>query len=752
MDCASCAAAITKSLQKQGMANIKVNHVSGDVSFDTIEENATIGAAVKNVESLGYKVTGENAAIDQHRKEDGQPGINKHILRFLICLPFTLVLMAHMWLPWHWLHNGYVQLALTTPVFIIGINYFGVSAWKNLRKAIFHMNVLIALGATAAFVYSLIGLIANRPEFLFFETAASIITIVFFGNWLEHISIEKTQKQIKELTRQHKVMANMIAYDDEHNELIFPIENKDLKVGDLILIKTGEEVPMDCKILSGEVEVNEAIITGESLPVHKKQGDILIGGSVLANGNAKAYVSAVGKETVMNGIVQLMQDAQTHKPPVQQLADKISSVFIPAVLIIAAITIILNMLIGHHTFGESLMRAIAVLVISCPCAMGLATPAALAVGMGRAARNGILYTQPASMELFRTIKQMVFDKTGTLTTGKFQISGFKAEGISSDDFKKIVYSLEKMSGHPIAKSICEAWKQTDSIKWKKTEEIKGLGVKGTDKEGNVFLIGSRRIVEVLEDVHGSKSPLSPEGVPPGGHSLSFNGTGTKSTQIDILGVRPLEDHGLWRDTPLEDPGHKSHHLYVTKNEAFIGWIDIEDEIRPEAKAVINFCKQQGIKTILLSGDTLAKCKPIADLLGINEVLAEQSPEQKLQHIERLCSIAPTVMVGDGINDAPALAKATISISLSAASQLAIQSASVVLTNNGLTHLPTAMLLGKATYNTVKTNLFWAFAYNVVAIPVAALGYLHPAMGALIMGGSDVVLALNSLWLGVKRLD
>ncbi len=708
MDCASCAAAITKSLQKQGMENIKVNHVSGDVSFETVTLNGTVDTAAKNVESLGYTVAAADAAMDGHdHSHDDKPGINKHILRFLICLPFTLVLMAHMWLPWHWLHNGYVQLALTIPVFIVGMQYFGISAWKNLSKGIFHMNVLIALGSTAAFIYSLIGLFTNRPEFLFFETAASIITIVFFGNWLEHISIEKTQKQIKELTKQHKVMANMIAYDDEHNELIFPIENKDLKVGDLILIKTGEEVPMDCKILSGEVEVNEAIITGESLPLHKKQGDILIGGSVLANGNAKAYVSAVGRETVMNGIVQLMQDAQTHKPPVQQLADKISGIFVPAVLIIAAVTLGLNMLIGHHTFGESLMRAIAVLVISCPCAMGLATPAALAVGMGRAARNGILYTQPASMELFASIKQMVFDKTGTLTTGKFKIAGFNAEGVSDDEFKKIVYSLEKMSSHPIAKSICEAWKQTDTNKWKKTEEIKGLGVKGTDKEGNVFLIGSYKIMKV-------------------------------------------EDSGN-QGTPSGDRGQKSHHLYITKNDVLIGWVDIEDELRPEAKSIIEFCKQQGVKTILLSGDTLAKCKPIADLLGMDEVLAEQTPQQKLQHIERLCIIAPTVMVGDGINDAPALAKATISISLSAASQLAIQSASVVLSNNGLTKLPTAMLLGRATYNTVKTNLFWAFAYNVVAIPVAALGYLHPAMGALIMGGSDVVLALNSLWLGVRKL-
>ncbi|MEO7312041.1 MAG: cation-translocating P-type ATPase [Chitinophagaceae bacterium] len=700
MDCASCSAAITKSLQKQGMSNIKVNHISGDVSFETVELNGAVDTAAKNVEGLGYKVgleqtTERHADHGHNHSHDEAQVMNKHLLRFLICLPFTLVLISHMWLPFHWLHNGYVQLALTLPVFAVGLNYFGVSAWKNLVKGIFHMNVLIAIGAIAAFAYSLVGLLTNRPEFLFFETAAAIITIVFFGNWLEHVSIEKTQQQIKELTRKHKVMANMIAYDQEHNEHLFPIENSDLKVGDLVLIKTGEEVPMDCKILTGDVEVNEAIITGESLPVHKKQGDILIGGSVLASGNAKCYISAVGKETVMNGIVQLMQDAQMHKPPVQQLADKISGIFVPAVLIIASLTLVLNIVIGSHTFGESLMRAIAVLVISCPCAMGLATPAALAVGLGRAAHHGILYTQPGSMELFRTISQIVFDKTGTLTTGNFRVAAFQATGVSEEEFRKIVYSLERTSSHPIAKSINEAWKQTDTVKWKKTEEIKGMGVRGTDIEGTVYLLGSHKISDLITD--------------------------------------------------------KSHHLYLSKNGGLIGWIDIEDEIRPEAKAIVAFCQKQGLKTILLSGDSAAKCKPVVQLLGIDEMFTEQSPQQKLQHIERLCSIAPTIMVGDGINDAPALAKATISISLSAASQLAIQSASVVLTNNGLTKLPTAMMLGKATYNTVKSNLFWAFAYNIVAIPVAALGYLHPAMGALIMGGSDGVLALNSLWLGIKKL-
>jgi Cu+-exporting ATPase len=434
------------------------------------------------------------------------------------------------------------------------------------------MNVLIALGATAAFVYSVIGLVQGDPSKIFFETSASILNIVFFGNWLEDMSIEKTQKAIRELTRNEKVMANMIAYDDQHNENVFPIENTFLKVGDLLLIKTGEQVPMDCKILSGEAEVNEAIITGESVPVLKKQNDILIGGSVISNGTVKTYVTAVGNETVLNSIVQMMKHAQGQKPPVQKLADKISAIFVPAVIAISLVTLAVNYFFVDQSFQESLMRAIAVLVISCPCAMGLATPAAIAVGLGRAAKEGILYTDTKSMELFANIRQIVFDKTGTLTNGKFSIVDFGTE-INQDEFKKIVFSLEKISNHPIAKSIAEAWKVPVAIRWKESEEIKGIGVKGEDKEGNSYMIGSEKIADTAED--------------------------------------------------------KNHNLYVTKNGSLIGWIDIADELRPEAKDVLDFCKRKKIRTILLSGDTYAKTKQVADQLKIDEVIAGQSPKQKL---------------------------------------------------------------------------------------------------------------------------
>ena len=695
MTCSNCALSVNKVLQKQGMQHIAVNPISGYVIFETVSLNGNVEKAKKNIELLGYKVKADNFDMTQ---KPVKRFLGTLMQKFWFCLPFTLLLMTGhlgMIMNLHFLHNPVMQFILCLPVYIVGMSYFGKSAINSLRSGVPNMNVLIALGATAAFIYSVIGLLIGDTSKIFFETSASIINIVFFGEWLEHLTVVKTQKAIKELTRNEKVIANMIAYDNEHNENIFPVENTHLKVGDLLLIKTGEQVPMDCKILSGEAEVNEAIITGESVPVFKKQNDTLIGGSVISSGTVKTYVTATGSETVLSGIVQMMKQAQGNKPPVQKLADKISGVFVPAVIAVSVIALAVNYFFAAHTFQESLMRSIAVLVISCPCAMGLATPAAIAVGLGRAAKEGILFTDTKSMELFKSIKQIVFDKTGTLTNGRFTITGYKSE-IDNEEFKKIVFSLEKHSNHPIAKSIADTWKVSNTIKWKKAEEIKGIGMKGEDKEGNIFLIGSAKIDDKIQD--------------------------------------------------------QSHNLYLTKNGQLLGWIDIADELRPEAKEVIDYCIRNNIKTILLSGDTFEKSKKIADELQIDEVIAGQTPKQKLDKIQQLVAEQPTVMVGDGINDAPALAKATISISLSKASQLAIQSASVVLMDNGLKKLPLAMQLGKHTYGTIKSNLFWAFLYNIVAIPVAAVGLLTPTAGALVMGLSDVVLAGNSLWLKWKKLN
>ena len=393
--------------------------------------------------------------------------------------------------------------------------------------------------------------------------------------------------------------------------------------------------------------------------------------------------------------MSLVKQAQAEKPPVQQLADRISAVFVPLVVGIALVTFGINHWVFDVNITGSLMRSIAVLVISCPCAMGLATPAAIAVGLGRAARNGILFRNARSLELFRNIRTVVFDKTGTLTEGALRIRSFQSS-LPADVFQQTVSSLEKYSGHPIAKAILTEWKPATYLRWVSVEEMKGLGVKATDEAGNQYVLGSYKLAAGLTE----------------------------------------EDQ---------------HAVYLLKNGVLLGWIDLDDRIRVEAGAVVKYLHSKGIRTMILSGDSLARTRMVAQQLGIEEVYAGKSPEEKLQLIETLNREAPLAMVGDGINDAPALARATIGISLSDATQLAMQTAQVVLMNRGIHHLPLALGLGKHTYTTIRENLFWAFIYNVVAIPIAAAGFLQPGIAALAMGFSDVVLAVNSIRLHYKKV-
>jgi Cu+-exporting ATPase len=695
MSCTNCALSIHKYLEKKGAGEPKVNFMEGEVQFE-MPADSSKEEIIKGIQALGYKVRGQEETLKKKWLDN-----NKE--RAFFCLVFALPLFLHM-LPGvhiHFLMNPYVQMFITLPVFIIGMNYFGKSAFSSIQNGIPNMNVLVSIGALASFGYSVYGtLIGQGMQYAYFETTSTVITLVFFGNYLEDASIESTQRALKDLVKAQKVMANMIVFDDQHKEVIFTVESETLKVGDLVLINAGETIPMDCKVLWGEANVNESIVTGESVPVFRKMNDILLGGSTIENGTVKAYITAVGNDTVLANILKMVKAAQGEKPPVQILADKISAIFVPLVLSIALGTLLANYFFTEIGFGQSLLRAIAVLVISCPCAMGLATPAAIAVGLGRGARNGVLFKNAKSLETFKDIKQVVFDKTGTLTTGHFEIAKWHiVDGLTEVEFTSLVYALERYSNHPIAKCISNAWKTIAAQNWKTIEEIKGLGIKAIDKEGNEFWAGSYKII---------------------------------------------------KESTIED----GHNVYIQKNGKLIGWIDVTDQIRPEAKEVINTLHKQGIHTILLSGDRKEKCEKVGNELGIQEIHSEQSPEDKLNCLDALMSVAPTAMVGDGINDAPALAKATLGISLSNASHIAIQSAQVILMNQGLKNLPMALGLGKKTYETIKENLGWAFSYNIVAIPIAAIGLLGtwgPTYGALIMGLSDVVLAINSLRLFKKKL-
>ena len=696
MSCTNCALSIHKFLQSNGILEPKVSFMEGEVQFE-MPEITNKEKLIKGIQNLGYKVRGQEEAAPKKKLLDNNR--DRALFCFLFALPILIPMLPGI--HWHWMMQPLAQLVLTTPIFIVGMGYFGKSAWFSITKGIPNMNVLVAIGALASFGYSLYGTITGQGEaFAYYETTATIITLVFFGNYLEDASVQSTQRALKDLVKAQKVMANMIVFDENHKEIIFNVESNTLKVGDIVLINSGETIPMDSKILWGEASVNESIVTGESVPVYRKMHDLLLGGSSIDNGTVKAYVTAVGDDTVLANILKMVKAAQGEKPPVQILADKISAIFVPVVLSIALITLLGNYFFTEIGFGQSMLRAIAVLVISCPCAMGLATPAAIAVGLGRGARNGVLFKNAKSLETFKDIKQVVFDKTGTLTTGHFDLASFKVEaGMTEENFKMIAYSLEKYSNHPIAKCISTHWKTSEAIKWQKIEEIKGMGIKAIDKEGHIYWAGS----------------------------------------FKTLGLNKAED---------------GHNVYIQKNDQLLGWIDVADQIRIEAKEIIDTLHKQGVHTVLLSGDRKEKCEQVGKALGIQEIIAEQSPADKLEKLDALTKISPTAMVGDGINDAPALAKATIGISLSNASHIAIQSAQVILMNQGLKNLPMALGLGRRTYETIKENLIWAFSYNIIAIPIAALGLLGtwgPTYGALIMGLSDVVLAINSLRLFKKKL-
>ncbi len=699
MTCGNCALTISKVLEKKGATNISANAASGDVSFTMIEET-DVNRVYDAIDDLGYTVV---------REEDdtqNQTGTHQHshndntTIYLIISAIFTVPLLMHMFSSWHILHNPWVQLVLATPVFAIGVRQFGFSAVRSLKHGIPNMDVLIIIGATAAYVYSLIGMFAyaeQAHDYLFFETTASIITLVMMGNWLEHKTVKSTTAAIDALAKLQPQKARLVFTDSIGKETISEIDSKFVKADDIVLVNTGDSIPVDGIIVKGDAQIDEHMITGESLPVHKVIDDEVVGGTMLLDGNLRIKATSVGSQSVLANIIRMVREAQGQKPPLQKLADKISAIFVPAVLVIALGTMLISYFAFDTGFQNAMMRAIAVMVISCPCAMGLATPAAVAVGLGRAARNGMLIKGGDTLQRLKTIKNIVFDKTGTLTTGKLQIESYQLNNISDEDFRAVVASIERHSSHPIAKSVSAQWGDAANMEFTKVEEVKGKGIEATDNDGNKWQLGSER----------------------------------------------------WLHTNAEQD--KGYDMYLYKNKNYAGAIRISDALRPDAKETIADLKGMGYTTILLSGDKKDKCERIATELGIDEVYAERSPEQKNDKLDELIKKAPTAMVGDGINDAPALAKATVGISLSQSTQIAIQSANVILSNNQLSTLPQAIRLGIYTERTIKSNLFWAFIYNVVAIPVAAMGYLKPTYGAGIMALSDVVLILNSLFLGIRNL-
>ena len=686
MTCSNCAAGIKKHLLNKGLEDVNVN-------FSTGEANCNINSLhnqndVENIiQKLGYSIIKPNEEIKNN--------ISKVERYFYSTLIFTLPLFSHMFFPEDsFIQNPFLQFFLCLPVYLIGINYFGKSAWSSLKTGVPNMDVLIFIGSSAAFFYSIYGWLifggtSEMHHYLFFETTATIITLVLLGNVLEHKSIKKTTTAIGDLTSIQEVIAKT-----EVNGIIEEVNFDEIKVGDILVVNSGDKIPTDGIIISGSAYIDESMITGESIPVNKNEDSNVIGGTIINDGNLKIKATKVGNDTLLSQIIELVKNAQNNKPNIQKLGDKVSAIFVPVVLFIAMLTFF----IGHYYFllsmQEALLRGIAVLVISCPCAMGLATPTAVMVGIGRAAKNGILIKGGDSLEKLASVKSIVFDKTGTLTTGKFIVSNFNAINEDEKKIKNIIYNIEKYSSHPIAKSLCNAFKDNNSaLEVKNIIEEKGISI-SAEIDDNLYSIGSSKII------------ISDE----------------------------------------------KHDLFVLKNNIIIATLDISDELKINTDLVISTLHKSEYTTTILSGDKKDKCDKISEKLGITTTFSEQLPQDKITKIEELVDQNPTAMVGDGINDAPALARATIGISLGNATQIAIQSADVVLLNNeNLQQLPQALQLGKHTLLTIKQNLFWAFSYNLVAIPIAFLGLLNPMWAALFMAFSDVIVIGNSIRLRYKRI-
>jgi len=685
MHCNNCALSVHKLLEKKGLQDIHVDFANEEVKFSGAEDSS-LPTIIKDIEGLGFKVY-ENEEVPQERF------FNKIENRFYFSLIFAIPLFSHMFLPFHWLHNPYVQLALCLPVFVLGAIHFGKSAFNSLKNGMPNMDVLVFIGFTSAFIYSLIGTAFELgADYMFYETTAVIITLVLLGNLFEKRSVSQTTSAIKDLLKYQQVKATRI--QGETHEII---DSRMIKSGDVLLVNTGDKIPADGDIIWGDASINESLITGESIPVEKTKYDSVIGGTLVEHGTIKISATKVGKHSVLSQIIEIMKRAQSSKPPIQRLGDKVAGVFVPVVVGISVLTFILSYFAFNIELGESIMRAIAVLVISCPCAMGLATPTAVMVGLGRGAKKGVLIKGGATVEEMANLKYMVFDKTGTLTTGDFNIRAMDVIDISQEEAVSIIVGLESYSNHPIAKSLVKELQAQVTKKFIFTEvkEIKGLGIKAIDKDSNTYEIGSNKIV---------------------------------------------------------NSGEGDFDIYLKRNDDLLVKISIEDQLKPDAKELIDILKEQKITPILLSGDRKEKCESVAKKLGIEVVYAEKLPQEKLDIIDSYKQKGTTAMVGDGINDAPALTTADVGISLGNASQVAIQSAKVVLLNNDLKSVITLLKVGKHTLITIKQNLFWAFFYNVFAIPLAALGFLGPMLAALAMACSDVVVIGNSLRLKIKKLN
>ncbi|MDD3497927.1 MAG: heavy metal translocating P-type ATPase [Candidatus Moranbacteria bacterium] len=708
MHCASCVFTIEDKLKK--LPQIKkadVNLASEKLSVEYNNERDS-KAVLSAVKKAGYEAYPESDHNHAHHAKSSETEIKKERLTFIISLflSFPILLLTMIF------HNMSFESKVLQSVlagivqFYIGLRFYK-GTWIGLRNKTANMDTLIAVGTSAAYFYSLATTYLIEGE-VFYETSALLITFVVLGKWLEARAKGKAGDAIKKLMG---LQAKTARVEKDGEEIDIPLD--EVAPGDMVIVRPGEKIPADGKIIEGHSSIDESMISGESIPVEKKAGDSVIGATINKTGSFKFEVTKVGKDTILSQIIKFVEEAQGSKAPIQKYADKISGYFVPAVIVIAIITFIVWYFFIGSSFVTALLTFTAVLVIACPCALGLATPTAIIVGTGKGAENGILIRDGATLEISNKIKTVVFDKTGTLTKGFPEVVDIISfEGYSEENILRKSASIENRSEHPLAEAIINKAKEK-KLSLENAQGFRtspGHGIEGFLND-NKILIGTENFmrdnsIDISENIKGKKLSLEEEG------------------KTAVL---------------------------CAENGNIIGIIAISDQIKESSKSAIKILSAMGIESVMLTGDNRRTAEAIGRKLEIKRVISEVLPEEKVSKIKEIQKTSIVAMVGDGINDAPALAQADVGIAMGKGADIAIESGNIVLVKNDARDVAKSIKLSKETMQKIKQNLFWALFYNSIGIPIAAFGLLQAEFAGLAMAMSSVSVVTNSLLLKRKRL-
>lgn len=724
MTCASCVKAVERSVGKiPGIESASVNLATEKLSAAYDPDKVSISDIKKAVDKAGYKAIEEEATVDEDRIKK-EKEIKNLWHRFIISTVFTVPLiivamgpMLGMPLPKFMSPNhnpltfGLIQLILTIPVLIEGRKFFKVG-FKALIMRSPNMDSLISIGSSAAVLYGIFAITqiaAGKHHYahdMYFESAATILTLITLGKYLESVTKGKTSEAIKKLMGLAPKTAVVIR---DNVEASIPID--EVEVGDIVVVKPGEKLPVDGEIIEGTTSIDEAMLTGESIPVEKAPGSKVIGASINKNGFIKYKATKVGKDTALAQIIKLVEEAQGSKAPIAKMADIISGYFVPVVISLAIISSLVWFFVGKGTIF-SLTIFISVLVIACPCALGLATPTAIMVGTGKGAEYGVLIKSGGALETAHKVNTIVFDKTGTITEGKPKVTDIISETLDKEELLLLAASAEKGSEHPLGEAILKAAEDTN-LQLKNTESFNAITGKGIEViiEGKSILLGNKKLM--IE------------------RNLNISNLEEASNKLASEGKTPM---------------------FIAVNNTLAGIIAVADTLKPSSKKAVERLHAMGIEVAMITGDNKRTAEAIAKQVGIDVVLSEVLPEDKANEIKKLQSQGKKVaMVGDGINDAPALAQAEVGIAIGSGTDVAIESADIVLMRSDIMDVVTAIELSNKTIKNIKQNLFWAFGYNTLGIPIAmgiwyAFGgpLMNPMLAALAMSFSSVSVLLNAL--------